>query len=101
LTVEKNSKENNINIEIETKNDAYEFFVDLDETEGWIDWTVIDYYINNLLEEENASKKFLPIPPEDQTVQFILIDEKIYEKAKKIGIIPERQGYFIENKINI
>jgi hypothetical protein len=99
INVEKNDKENNINIKIETRNNVYDYFVNLDETEDWIDWTVIDYYINNLLARENIDKKFLPIPPEDQTVQFIFIDEKIYQKAKKFGIIPENQGYFIEDKI--
>jgi phenylacetate-coenzyme A ligase PaaK-like adenylate-forming protein len=96
LNVEKNNKKNNININIETKNNVYDYFVDMDETENWIDWTVIDYYINKLLTKENIDKKFLPIPPEGQRVQFIFIDEVIYEKAKKIGIIPENQGYFIE-----
>jgi hypothetical protein len=71
----------------------------LDETKGWIDRVVVDYYINNLLAGENIYKQFLPIPPEDQTVQFILIDEKIYEKAKKFGTIPEKPGYFIEDKL--
>jgi hypothetical protein len=96
LNVKKDNKKNNINITIETKNSTYDYFVDLDETEDWIDWTVIDYYMNNLLTKESIDKKFLPIPPEDQTVQFIYINEKIYKKAKKIGIIPENEGYFIE-----
>jgi hypothetical protein len=96
LNVKKDNKKNNINITIETKNNTYDYFVDLDETEDWIDWTVIDYYMNNLLTKENIDKKFLPIPPENQTVQFIYINEKIYKKAKKIGIIPENEGYFIE-----
>jgi hypothetical protein len=95
INVRKSNK-NNINIKIETKNNTYDYFVRLDETEDWIDWTVIDYYINNLLAGENIDKKFLPIPPEDQTVQFIFINEKVYEKAKKVGIIPESQGYFME-----
>jgi hypothetical protein len=92
-------RKNNLNIEIKTKNNVYDYCVDLDETEDWIDLTLIDYCINNLLTEENIDNKFLPIPPEDQTVQFIFIDEKIYEKAKKVGILPEKQGYFIEDKI--
>lgn len=99
INVKKNSKKNAINIEIETKNNLYVHFVDLDETGDWIDWAVIDYYINSLLVGENIDKQFLPIPPEDQTVQFVFIDEKIYERAKKIGIIPENQGYFLEDKI--
>jgi hypothetical protein len=101
INVGKSKKGNNINIKIETKNNVYDYFVDLDETDDWVDWTVIDYYINNLVAGENIYKKFLPIPPEDQTMQFIFIDEKIYEKAKKVGIIPDNQGYFIERKLKI
>jgi hypothetical protein len=65
------------------ENNVYDYFVNFDKTDDWIGWTVIDYYINNLLAGENIDKKFLSISPEDQTVQFIFIDAKIYEKAKK------------------
>ncbi|MDR1316043.1 MAG: YjaG family protein [Spirochaetales bacterium] len=96
INVENANRENNINIKIETKNNEYDYLINLDENDDWIDEAVIDYYINNLLAGENIDKKFLPIPPEDQTVQFIFIEEKIYEEARKFGIIPECQGYFIE-----
>jgi hypothetical protein len=86
---------NSIKIKIKTKNNEYEYCINLNETEDWIDSDVIDEYINNLLVGEGMDRIFLPIPPEDQTVQFIYIKEDIYERAIEAGIIPEEQGYFI------
>ena len=87
MNVEYSKKTDNINIKIETKNNIYKYCVNLNETEDWIDNDIIDEYINNLLNGEKVNKKFLPIPSEDQTVQFIYIAEDIYKKAIDAGII--------------
>ena len=95
INVEYN-KENNLQIAIETKTNVYEYCVDLNETGDWVDESLIDGYIRNILVEEKTNKGLFPIPPEDQTAVFIYISESIYNSAVENGIIPSELGYFME-----
>jgi hypothetical protein len=91
----KSLKDNRVKIEIKTKSNIFKYFVNLNKYAGWFDGNVIDKYINNkVLVVEKTNKRFFLLPCCDQRVQLVYMPIDIYEKAIKIGIIPE-EDYFM------
>ena len=92
---------NSVEIEINTKSNNYHYSIELKS--DWIDDDFINEFINNLvLVKENIDRKFFEIPTDDQTAKYVFLPQSVYDKAIKLGVIPNDLGYFHkqEERIN-
>lgn len=90
-----NEENDTVEITLTTLKATYSYTVNLEEFGDWIDEDFIDSFINEqVLEGEGSPNRFLPIPPSDQTMQFVFVPEALFVKAIEQGIVPESMDYF-------
>lgn len=90
-----NEENQSVEITLTTPKASYSYIVNLEEFGDWVDEDFIDSFMNEeVLEGEGIRSRFFPIPPSDQTMQFVFVPEELFVKAIEHGIIPGSMDYF-------
>jgi hypothetical protein len=87
--------DNLITLTIVTKNHTHEYIVDLDQTDGYFDEDVIEYFFNKeFLVKENVIERFYFLPDIDENLSLYFTHPTIQHKAFKEGLIPTKKEFY-------
>jgi hypothetical protein len=89
-------QDNVIRITIHTnKNKEFSYFIDLNIHEDWLDEKFIQHFFNEvLLPELTRDKRFHQLPVTDQSMDLFFINQKEFDQARLLGLIPNEDVFF-------
>ncbi|MFN8283943.1 MAG: hypothetical protein U0U67_12055 [Chitinophagales bacterium] len=94
-TINASQDDNLITIAIETKKNNFEYIVDLDQTEEYFDFDLIEYFFNKeFLVKENIIERFYFLPDIDENISLYFTHPTIQHRAAKEGLIPTNKEFF-------
>lgn len=94
-TIATSQDENLITLTIETNKNSYEYIVDIDQTEGFFDDDLIEFFFNKeFLLKENIIERFYFLPDVDENISLYFTHPTIQHKAVKEGLIPSSNEFF-------